>query len=103
MSGHSGNSDWYTVSDVAEKMRTSEKTVYRICQEGQLKHKRCGRAIRVPADALSPCVRVVVASIDVPAWSTCCSGTPTIQNQKNPMPVRVADTMTWRGWRQMRN
>ena len=53
LSGHSGNSTWYTVSDVAKELRVDKKTVYRMCQEGQLKHKRCGRAIRVPADALT--------------------------------------------------
>ena len=41
-----------TVAEVAEQMRVSNMTVYRILHSGELPAIRVGRSFRVPAEAL---------------------------------------------------
>jgi len=48
-----------TVAEVAEMMRVSKMTVYRLVHAGELPAIRFGRSFRVPASA-------VVAAIDTP-------------------------------------
>lgn len=43
---------YLTVAEVAEVMRVSRMTVYRLVQRGDLPAVRVGRSYRVPADAL---------------------------------------------------
>lgn len=43
---------YLTVAEVAETMRLSRMTVYRLVQRGDLPAVRVGRSYRVPADAL---------------------------------------------------
>lgn len=43
---------YLTVAEVAETMRVSKMTVYRLVQSGQLPAVRVGRSYRVPQDAL---------------------------------------------------
>ena len=42
----------FTVAEVADVMRVSRMTVYRVIREGGLPAVRFGRSYRVPADAL---------------------------------------------------
>lgn len=41
-----------TVAEVAEMMRVSKMTVYRLVHSGQLQAVRVGRSFRVPANAV---------------------------------------------------
>ena len=41
-----------TVAEVAELLRVSRATVYKLCEAGQLRHIRVSNSIRIPADAL---------------------------------------------------
>lgn len=43
---------YYTVAEVAETMRLSKMTVYRLVHNGELPAVRVGRSYRVPEDAL---------------------------------------------------
>jgi excisionase family DNA binding protein len=42
----------HTVAEVADALRVSTMTVYRLVQSGDLPALRVGRAIRIPADGL---------------------------------------------------
>lgn len=46
-----------TVSEVAQGMRVSKMTVYRLLHSGELPGVRVGRSFRVPADALEVYLR----------------------------------------------
>lgn len=46
-----------TVAEVAEQMRVSNMTVYRILHSGELPAIRVGRSFRVPAEALEAYLR----------------------------------------------
>ena len=52
MSGRPDNGVWHTVPEAAEVLRVSPKTVYQMCKEGSLQHRKCGRVIRVHSSAL---------------------------------------------------
>jgi len=41
-----------TVSEIAEYLRVSDMTVYRLMSSGKLRHVRVGRSFRIPAQAL---------------------------------------------------
>lgn len=41
-----------TVKEAAERLGVSERTIYRLCEEGQLDHQRVGRSIRIRPDNL---------------------------------------------------
>ncbi len=43
---------YLTVAEVAESMRVSKMTVYRLTRSGELQAVRVGRAYRVPQEAL---------------------------------------------------
>ncbi|WP_182112127.1 MULTISPECIES: helix-turn-helix domain-containing protein [unclassified Actinotalea] len=43
---------YFTVAEVAETMRLSKMTVYRLVHSGELPAVRVGRSYRVPQDAL---------------------------------------------------
>jgi excisionase family DNA binding protein len=47
-SGGNESVSWYTPEEAAERLRINKKTVYRMCHEGQLKHKKCGSKFRIP-------------------------------------------------------
>jgi len=42
----------YTVSEIAELLNVSERTVYKMLNEGVLRGKKVGRLWRIPDDAL---------------------------------------------------
>ena len=43
---------FYTVAEVAETMRVSGMTIYRLIRSGELRALRVGHSYRVPAEAL---------------------------------------------------
>ncbi|MDR0944703.1 MAG: helix-turn-helix domain-containing protein [Bifidobacteriaceae bacterium] len=47
-----GRPTFLTVAEVAETMRVSGMTVYRLIHSGELRAVRVGRSFRVPSDAL---------------------------------------------------
>jgi excisionase family DNA binding protein len=61
--------DELTVTEAAERLRCAERTVYRLCREGKLPHRRIGvgrGVIRVRAadlDSFAPAVRTLPADI----------------------------------------
>jgi len=52
MSEQPGRARFLTVVEVAEIMRVSKMTVYRLLHSGELPGVRVGRSFRVPQDAL---------------------------------------------------
>jgi excisionase family DNA binding protein len=42
--------DFYLVSELAEKLRVSEMTIYRYIEAGKLKAHRLGKGYRIPTD-----------------------------------------------------
>ncbi|MDR3068175.1 MAG: helix-turn-helix domain-containing protein [Cellulomonas sp.] len=48
---------FFTVMEVANLMRVSKMTVYRLLHSGELPGLRVGRSFRVPADALEAYLR----------------------------------------------
>lgn len=51
---HEGDAaDLLTVQEVADRLRVSTATVYRMCDRGELPQVRVSNAIRIPADALA--------------------------------------------------
>lgn len=57
MSEQSGRVRFLTVLEVAEVMRVSKMTVYRLLHSGELPGVRVGRSFRVPQDALDSYLR----------------------------------------------
>ncbi len=57
MSEQSGRAPYLTVDEVAELMRVSRMTVYRLLHSGELPGIRVGRSFRVPQEALSAFLR----------------------------------------------
>ena len=47
----------FTVAETAQRLKVSEKKVYRLCEAGDLIHHRVGRAIRIPVEAVDRFVR----------------------------------------------
>jgi excisionase family DNA binding protein len=45
--------EFWTVREAAALMRVSKMSVYRLVHTGTLDHKRIGRAIRIPDQAIS--------------------------------------------------
>ena len=52
MSDQPGRTRYLTVVEVADVMRVSKMTVYRLVHSGELPAVRVGRSFRVPQDAL---------------------------------------------------
>ena len=52
MSTEPGKQRFLTVPEVAEQMRVSNMTVYRLLHSGELPAIRVGRSFRVPVEAL---------------------------------------------------
>lgn len=52
MSDQPGRTRYLTVLEVAQTMRVSKMTVYRLLHSGELPGVRVGRSFRVPQDAL---------------------------------------------------
>lgn len=52
MAGTLGNVRFLTVAEVAELMRVSKMTVYRLVHSGELPAVRFGRSFRVPESAV---------------------------------------------------
>lgn len=57
MSEETGRVRYLTVEEVAEVMRVSKMTVYRLLHSGDLPGVRVGRSFRVPQDALEAYLR----------------------------------------------
>lgn len=57
MSQDPGRARYLTVIEVAEVMRVSKMTVYRLLHSGELPGVRVGRSFRVPEDALAAYLR----------------------------------------------
>jgi len=57
MSQEAGRVRYLTVEEVAEVMRVSKMTVYRLLHSGELPGVRVGRSFRVPQDALEAYLR----------------------------------------------
>lgn len=57
MSEQPGRAPYLTVEEVAELMRVSKMTVYRLLHSGELPGIRVGRSFRVPPDALDAFLR----------------------------------------------
>ena len=51
------NTDFLTVAEVAEQMRVSKMTVYRLIHSGELPAVRFGRSFRVPEVAVEEYVK----------------------------------------------
>jgi excisionase family DNA binding protein len=57
MSEETGRVRYLTVEEVADVMRVSKMTVYRLLHSGELPGVRVGRSFRVPQDALEGYLR----------------------------------------------
>ncbi len=57
MSQESGRPRYLTVEEVADVMRVSKMTVYRLLHSGEMPGVRVGRSFRVPQDALEAYLR----------------------------------------------
>jgi excisionase family DNA binding protein len=57
MSQEPGRVRYLTVEEVADVMRVSKMTVYRLLHSGELPGVRVGRSFRVPQDALEAYLR----------------------------------------------
>ena len=57
MSDQPGRVRYLTVMEVADVMRVSKMTVYRLVHSGELPAVRVGRSFRVPQDALDAYLR----------------------------------------------
>ncbi len=57
MSDQPGRTRFLTVVEVADVMRVSKMTVYRLLHSGELPAVRVGRSFRVPQDALDHYLR----------------------------------------------
>ena len=57
MSQETGRVRYLTVEEVADVMRVSKMTVYRLLHSGELPGVRVGRSFRVPQDALEAYLR----------------------------------------------
>ncbi|MDP5227543.1 MULTISPECIES: helix-turn-helix domain-containing protein [Arthrobacter] len=51
------NTDFLTVAEVAEQMRVSKMTVYRLIHSGELPAVRFGKSFRVPESAVEEYVK----------------------------------------------
>ncbi len=63
MSEAQGRSRFLTVNEVADLMRVSRMTVYRLVHSGELPAVRVGRSFRVPQDALDAYLRSSMSSL----------------------------------------
>lgn len=67
MSDQPGRQRYLTVVEVAEIMRVSKMTVYRLLHSGEMPGVRVGRSFRVPADALEHYLATSIAPVTVVA------------------------------------
>jgi len=63
MSGDLSDMRFLTVAEVAEMMRVSTMTVYRLVHAGELPAIRFGRSFRIPESAVAAAVRPRVADV----------------------------------------
>ena len=49
--------EFYTVQEVADRMRVSRKTIYRLVERGALRAVRLGDVYRIPREALEALLR----------------------------------------------
>ncbi|GEA84949.1 MAG: helix-turn-helix domain-containing protein [Cellulomonas sp.] len=63
MSDQPGRVRYLTVVEVADVMRVSKMTVYRLLHSGELPGVRVGRSFRVPQDALDAYLRSSMSTI----------------------------------------
>jgi len=43
---------WLSAHEYADEMKISVHTVWRLCRQGRLSHKRVGRSVRIPRSAM---------------------------------------------------
>jgi len=63
MSDQPGRVRYLTVLEVADVMRVSKMTVYRLLHSGELPGVRVGRSFRVPQDALDAYLRSSMSAV----------------------------------------
>jgi len=63
MSDQPGRVRYLTVLEVADVMRVSKMTVYRLLHAGELPGVRVGRSFRVPQDALDAYLRSSMSTV----------------------------------------
>lgn len=44
--------NYLTVAETAERLHLCTKTIYKLCNSGELEHYRAGRAVRIPDNAI---------------------------------------------------
>ena len=64
MAGEAPRVRFLTVAEVAEVMRVSKMTVYRLVHSGEMPAVRVGRSFRVPQDALEAYLRTATIEGD---------------------------------------
>ena len=60
---HFANARFMTVAEVAEVMRVSKMTVYRLVHAGELPAVRFGRSYRVPESAVADALQRPIADV----------------------------------------
>ena len=63
MAGELMDTRFLTVAEVAELMRVSKMTVYRLVHAGELPAIRFGRSFRVPESAVSAAIRTPISEV----------------------------------------
>ncbi|WAB82596.1 helix-turn-helix domain-containing protein [Microcella daejeonensis] len=63
MSGDLSDMRFLTVAEVADMMRVSTMTVYRLVHAGELPAIRFGRSFRIPESAVAAAVRPGIADV----------------------------------------
>ena len=63
MAGDLSDMKFLTVAEVADMMRVSKMTVYRLIHSGELPAIRFGRSFRVPESAVETAIRTHIADV----------------------------------------
>ncbi|HWR86453.1 MAG TPA: helix-turn-helix domain-containing protein [Rhodoglobus sp.] len=63
MAGELSDVRFLTVAEVAEMMRVSNMTVYRLVHAGDLPAVRFGRSFRIPESAVAEAIRTPIADV----------------------------------------
>jgi excisionase family DNA binding protein len=63
MAGQLSDVRFLTVAEVAEMMRVSNMTVYRLVHAGDLPAVRFGRSFRIPESAVAEAIRTPIADV----------------------------------------
>ena len=52
------SADWLTVGQVQDYLNLSQSCAYRLIKSGVIPHRRFGRVIRVPRQAITPAIKI---------------------------------------------